>query len=172
MAYDGSAQGGATLFEALIVPHRSLTPQGMRLVIAAFAACFVLIAVRFWLIGAWPVVGFSVLEIGGAVFLLHLNSRGAKASELVLLGEETLLVVRTDPAGRRSERSLPAAWLRVSLEEEAGRTPRLILRSQRGQEEVGTALGETEKRDLAEALRRAVHQARNPLFDNPQLRDC
>jgi hypothetical protein len=37
-------------------------------------------------------------------------------------------------------------------------------------EQVATALGEREKRDLAAALRAALHRYRNPVFDNPQLR--
>jgi uncharacterized membrane protein len=171
MPNDAPGSGGATLFEALIVPHRSLSRRGMRLVAAGFAACFGLIALRFWLLHAWPVVGFSVVEIAAVVFLLYLNARRARASELVLLGEADLRVIRTDPSGRQQERVLSAAWLRVILLEEAGRIPRLILRSRSGHEEVGQALGETEKRDLAEALRRAVHEMHNPSFDNPQLRD-
>jgi uncharacterized membrane protein len=143
----------------------------MWLVVAGFIACFVVIALRFWLIGAWPVAAFSAVEIPAIAVLLHINARRARASELVMLGPERLRIVRTDPSGRRTERALPAAWLRVSLEEEAGRVSRLMLRSRAGQEEVGTALGEAEKRDLAEALRGAVYRMHNPTFDNPQLRD-
>jgi uncharacterized membrane protein len=171
MTSHASAPDGDALFEALIVPHRSLSRRGMWLVVMGFVACFVVIALRFWLIGAWPVVAFSALEIPAVAVLLHVNARRARASELVMLWPETLRIVRTEPSGRRTERLLPAAWLRVSLEEEAGRTPRLVLRSRAGREEVGTALGEAEKRDLAEALRHAVHRIHNPTFDNPQLRD-
>jgi hypothetical protein len=32
-------------------------------------------------------------------------------------------------------------------------------------------LGEEQKRDLADALTKALHDWRNPRFDNPQLRD-
>jgi uncharacterized membrane protein len=170
MGDDLTASGGAALFEALIVPHRSLSRRGLWLVSAGFAACFAFIALRFWLLGAWPVIGFSVVETAAAGFLLYLNARRARASELVLLGEDSLRIVRTDPAGRRRERVLPVAWLRIALEEEPGRVPRLILRSRAGQEEVGAVLGETEKRDLALALRDALHHAHNPRFDNPQLR--
>jgi uncharacterized membrane protein len=162
---------GSSLFEALIVPHRSLTRKGRWLVVAGFAVCCGLIALRFWLLGAWPVVGFSIVETGAVALLLFVNTRRARASELVMLGEENLRIIRTDPAGRRQERVLPAAWLRVTLEEEAGRVPRLILRSRAGQEEVAAALGEAEKRDLAHALHEALHRVQNPKFDNPQLRD-
>ena len=38
-------------------------------------------------------------------------------------------------------------------------------------EEVATALGENEKRELAQALAAALRRMREPRFDNPQLRD-
>jgi len=82
-----------------------------------------------------------------------------------------LRIVRTDPSGRRKERELTTAWLNVIFEEEHGRTPRLLLSSRAGREEIGASLGEAERRDLARALRDALHRSRNPQFDNPQLRD-
>ena len=48
--------------------------------------------------------------------------------------------------------------------------PRLIARRHNREEEIGGALGEHEKRDLAESLSRALHRVRNPVFDNPQLK--
>jgi uncharacterized membrane protein len=160
-----------TLFEALIVPHRSLSRRGVRLVALGFLLCLAVVAVRFWLWGAWMVVLFSAVEVPLVIAFLYVNVRRARASELVLLTADAIRVVRTDPRGRRRERVLSTAWLRVNLEEQAGRTPRLWLRARSGQEEVGAALGEAEKRELAEALRRALHDAHNPTFDNPQLRD-
>ena len=75
----------ATVFEAVIVPYRSLSPRGLRILIAAIAVLCALVMLRFWLIGAWPVAGFGVVEIGLAIFLLRLNASRARASELVLL---------------------------------------------------------------------------------------
>jgi hypothetical protein len=37
--------------------------------------------------------------------------------------------------------------------------------------EIGQLLGEDDKRDLAAALDAALTRYRNPVFDNPQLRD-
>jgi uncharacterized membrane protein len=171
MITHASMSQDAALFEALIVPHRSLSRRGLWFVVGGFIACFAVIAARFWLIGAWPVVAFSALEIPAVALLLYVNARRGRASELVLLGPDILQIIRTEPSGRRTERVLSAAWLRVSLEEETGRISRLILRSRAKEEEVGTALGETEKRDLAQALRHAVYRMRNPTFNNPQLGD-
>ena len=75
----------AILFEALIVPHRSLSPRGLRILMAVICLLSAVMALRFWFIGAWPVVAFSVVEIGLALFLLWLNAKRAGASELLLL---------------------------------------------------------------------------------------
>ena len=91
---------------------------------------------RFWLLGAWPVAAFSAVEIGIAIFLLRLNARRARASELVLLSEDVLRVVRTDRTGRRQERVLPAAWLNAVLEEPPGRVPTLVLVTRGVREEI------------------------------------
>lgn len=158
------------LFEAVIVPHRSLSPRGLRILLAAIAFGCLVTALRFWLLGAWPVAAFSVVEIGLAAAMLRANTLAARGSELVLLSERSIRVIRTDRRGRREERELPSAWLNVRLEESPGRIPRLVLSGHRQREEIGQVLGETQKRDLAQALREALDKARNPRFDNPQLR--
>lgn len=170
MDREAEAVESGTLFEALIIPHRSLSPRGLRILIAVICLLSGLIMLRFWLIGAWPVAGFSVVEIGVAIFLLRLNASRARTSELVLLSEDTLRIVRTGRAGRRDERVLPVGWLNVVLEEHPGRVPKLLLVARGLSEEIAATLGEVEKRDLWSALREALHLARNPRFDNPQLR--
>ena len=161
----------ALLFEALIVPHRSLTRRGLRWVSLSVAGLALLVSLRFWLMGAWMVLPFSLLEVGLVLLMLSLNTRQARAVELVLLSETELRIVRTDPAGRRRETILPSGWLSVSLEERDGRVPRLSLTRHGIDEEIGAALGEAEKRDLASSLTRVLEKVRNPVFDNPQLRD-
>ena len=161
----------ALLFEALIVPHRSLTRRGLRWVSLSVAGLALLVSLRFWLMGAWMVLPFSLLEAGLVLLMLSLNTRQARAVELVLLSETELRIVRTDPAGRRRETILPSGWLSVSLEERDGRVPRLSLTRHGIDEEIGAALGEAEKRDLASSLTRVLEKVRNPIFDNPQLRN-
>lgn len=161
----------ALLFEALIVPHRSLTRRGLRWVSLSVAGLALLVSLRFWLMGAWMVLPFSLLEVGLVLLMLSLNTRQARAVELVLLSETELRIVRTDPAGRRRETILPSGWLSVSLEERDGRVPRLSLTRHGIDEEIGAALGEAEKRDLASSLTRVLEKVRNPIFDNPQLRN-
>jgi uncharacterized membrane protein len=160
----------ATRFEAVIVPHRSLSRRGLGILMAVIGLLGALTVLRFAVIGAWPVAGFSIVEIGFAVLLLRLNARRASATELVLLSDDALRIVHTDRRGRRQERVLPIGWLDAVLEERPGRVPRLLLIAHGVHEEIAAQLGEAEKRDLWAALRAALHRLRNPAFDNPQLR--
>lgn len=156
---------GSILFEALIVPHRSLSSAGRRGLAVALAGMCALVGLRFWFLGAWPVIVFSGLEGAAVVFLIYLNHRRARASELVMLSADTLTVVRTSPSGERMQVALSSAWLNVRMEEREGRVPRLLVGVRNQRIEIGAALGEVAKRELADALRAALHRARNPLFD-------
>lgn len=161
--------GSRVLFEAEIVPHRSLSRRGLRLLVAAIGLLCAINATLFLLLGAWPVAGFSGLELLLAAVLLWVNASAVRQSERLLLTEDALRVVRTGPRGRRDERVLSPAWLTVQLEERPGRVPGLWLGVRDIREEVARALGEEEKRDLARALHEALHRWRHPTFDNPQL---
>lgn len=158
------------LFKALIVPHRSLSPGALRTLLAAIAVlCCLTSGVFVWL-GAWPVGGFTGLELLLAGWLIRLHMRSARANELVLLTHGSLSVIRTDPDGVRRTHTLPPAWLSVQLQERAGRVPALLLVGQGHRLEIGASLGDVEKRSLAEAVTQALQRLRHPVFDNPQLR--
>ena len=70
-----------TVFEALVVPHRSLSRRGMLILSAGLALCSAGIAVRFWFLGAWPVIAFSGVEVALAILLLSINFRHARARD-------------------------------------------------------------------------------------------
>lgn len=160
----------APLFEAAIAPHRSLSRNGLFCVIAAISALSSLVTFISWRLGAWPVLVFSAPEVGAALLLLQWHVKNAaRASEVLILTEAGLSVVRTGRRGRREEKVLPTAWLQAVLEERRARVPALWLVAHGVREEVGRALGEAEKRELAAALAGALHRLRYPLFDNAQL---
>ncbi len=159
----------ACLFEAVIVPHRSLSKRGLRLLIGAICGLSLCSTSIFWWLGAWPVAGFNGVEITAAILLLRYNARAVRANEVILLSASSLRVIRTAVDGKRTECELRPAWLRVDVVERPGRVPGLFLGTHGERVEVGASLGEPEKLDLAGALKDALHRWRNPVFDNPQL---
>lgn len=156
-------------FEAVIVPHRSLSLSGMRLLIAALCTLSCITTGVFFWLGAWPIAGFNGVEITLAILLLRYNARAVRANEVILLSDAQLRVIRTTQDGARSEQAIPTGWLRVDWQERPGRVSGLWLTAQGMRLEVGASLGEEEKLDLAQALRGALERWRTPRFDNPQL---
>jgi uncharacterized membrane protein len=166
-----SASSGRLLFEAVVTPHRSLSRRGLFTLIGCMAAGSLTVTSLMFLLGAWPVIGFNGADITLAVFLLWLNVRAARAREFVVLTETALKITRTDIHGKKSSVSIQPYWLNVTLEERTGTVPKLLLTTRGHRYEIARQLGETPKRDLAAALTRALHTWRNPVFDNPQLRE-
>ena len=151
------------------MPHRSLSPRGLRWLVGALCGLSLCTTSVFWWLGAWPIAGFNGVEITTALLLLRHNARAARATEVLLLTGSALRIIRTSVKGVRTERVVPPGWLRVQLEERPGRVPGLFLASHGAREEVAASLGEPEKLDLARALREALAEWRSPRFENPQL---
>jgi uncharacterized membrane protein len=159
------------LFQAEVTPYRSLSARGMRRIIWFVCTVSLCTTTMFWHLGAWPIAGFNGAEIALAAVLLNMHRISARQREVLQLSEASLRIMRTDARGQASERILPSSWLNVVLAERPGRVPGLFL-SARGQHvEVAAALGEAEKRDLADALKNALYRIKHPVFDNPQLRE-
>ena len=67
------------IFAAVLKPHRSLSSTGFMLVMMALVACSFTAGLAFWLMGAWPVVGFFGLDILLVQLAFRLNYRAARA---------------------------------------------------------------------------------------------
>jgi len=91
--------------------------------------------------------------------------------EVLVLTEGRLTIHRTDRHGAKREIALDPYWSRLRLEERPGQVSLLVLQQRDRQIEIGGLLGEEQKRDLAEALGAALRRWREPVFDNPQLRE-
>ena len=141
----------------------------MRLLLTVICVLCVASATLFVRLGAWPVGGFTGLELLLAAWLFRLHLRDGRSSELVRLSASGLRIIRTRAVGRRREIRLEPSWLRVRLTERPGRTPALVVEAGSRHEEIGAALGDAEKRDLAQALDAALYRWRHPRFDNPVL---
>ncbi len=157
------------IFEAELSPHRSLSARGIGIVLGFLGIVSLGVTTLFWWLGAWPIAGFNGGEMLIAAALLRAHARSGRAREVLLLTAGGMRVLNFDEKGSRTERSLPAGWLNVVLEERHGRVPGLLLISHGRTLEVARMLGEEQKRDLAETLKNVLHRMRNPIFDNPQL---
>ena len=168
-----SASRNPILFEAICTPARSLGRRGMVIVCGAVLPGPPLtIGIVCSLLGAWPVLGFAGLESALVLGLMALHRRwAARSMEVLVLTEDSLTIRRTDGHGRREALTLDPYWARLRLEERHGRVSLLLLRQRQRDVEIGKLPGEEQKRDLATALEAALRRYREPVFDNPQLRE-
>ncbi len=162
------------LFEAVSTPARSCGRNGLRLVALLLILPAAGFAALFAALGAWPVMGFLAAAPVLTLALLALHwRRSARQVEVVKLTADRLTVTRIDGDGRPAvEATLEPYWSRVWLHERAGAVCELWLTQPRRRAiEIGCYLGDAERRELAAALAAALRRYREPVFDNPQLRD-
>ena len=151
----------APLLTVRLRPHRSLSQRQSRFVLAGVGAAGLLTSLPFYLMGAWPVLGFMGLDVIGLYVAFKACDRSARAYEDVRLTTLELLVAKVSPTGRRAEWRFNPNWVRLRRQdhEEFGLL-RVDLVSRGSALEVASFLGPDQKADFADRLARALAEAR------------
>jgi len=155
----GHAQD-ARAFRAVLTPHRSLSPRGFLILMSFVGVVSFFAGVSFLYVGAWPVMGFFGLDALMIYGAFKLNYRAGRRFEVVEVTPDDLKIIRVHPNGRREEIALNPYWARPHLAEREDGANRLYLRSHGRHYTVGSFLTDDERRDLADALDRALTDVR------------
>jgi uncharacterized membrane protein len=149
--------GGRVFFDAILRPNRSLSPFGFRLLIAVFGTALFAVGSTFWMIGAWPVMGFCGLELVLLYGAFRLNFRSGGAYERLRLSDDGLEISRMRPNGAVARVwRLQPAWLRIDIDNPPEHDSQLTLSSHGRRMVVGSFLTPDERLEVAEALREAL----------------
>src|ERR1700675_389516 len=105
-----------TLFSAIITPHRSLSGRGFVLVMALVGGLSFIGGMFFFLLGAWPVVGFLGLDVLLVYWAFRANYRAAAAFEEVTVTASELKVRKVSHRGKVSEWTLNPVWVKLDRE--------------------------------------------------------
>jgi uncharacterized membrane protein len=156
-----------TLFAAQITPHRSLNRIGFLalmgfLTLVSFAA-----GVAFWLMGAWPVLGFFGLDVLAIYWAFRINFQRAQAIEEITITPSELRVRRVSHRGHQVEWVFNPLWVQLDQKTHAEFGIEKMYLVSRGRKiSVGSFLGADEKASFAKALTTALHAAkRGPTFN-------
>lgn len=141
-------------------PYRSLSLRGFQVFIAVLAGLMSLIGIGFYLLGAWPVLGFLGLEIFIVWYAFKWNYRSGQLVETVAITPHHIDVSRTDWRGRTTTVRLNGAWIKAELETEEKRHGRLYLRQHARKLEIGAFMPPAEKPSLADALNASLARLR------------
>src|ERR1700693_347010 len=117
MTADNAFAGAESpLFKAVLTPYRSLSPAGFNAVMAVFVLGSFTIGLAFWLLGAWPVVGFCGLDIALLQLAFRLNYRSARMAEEIRLTRELLSVKKITASGFAVETGFNPYWARLEVD--------------------------------------------------------
>ncbi|MDZ4776238.1 MAG: DUF2244 domain-containing protein [Alphaproteobacteria bacterium] len=146
---------GVAYIDAVLTPNRSLTSGAFIKVLCVFSAMNVLIAGYWAFRGAWPVLGFLLLDVALFSLAFHMNYRAARSFERVRVGVDVVHVTRQPAQGAARHWVVSPAWARVEDREDAVRIAagdRAML--------IGAFLSPPERGELAAAIRDALARAR------------
>ena len=157
--HDKSLENG----EAIVItlwPYRSLSLRGFRILITILAGLMSFIGLGFYLLGAWPVVGFLGLEIIIIWYAFKWNYRSGQLVETVAITPQQVDIIRTDWRGRSRTICLNGVWIKAELDTKEKKKCRLYLRHHANKLEIGEFMPPAEKPSLAVALNEAFARLR------------
>ena len=113
----------------------------------------------FFMLGAWPVLGFMGLDVALIYVAFKLNFRALRLYETVDLTNDALTVTRVAPSGKSQSWSFNPYWVRLSLQPRLGRSSELSIASHGSRLVFASFLTDDERKDFASALGSALAAA-------------
>jgi uncharacterized membrane protein len=161
MTSDNRSEEIEPIFEAVITPHRSLPHFGFLLLMGFVTFISFIAGLVFFMAGAWPVFGFFGLDVVLLYWAFRINYRAAAAYEVVTVTPVELRVRKVTRRGRVREWALNPLWVTLDKvgHEEFG-IEHLFLVSRGKRLLVASFLGPDEKASFAQALGRAIGEAK------------
>jgi uncharacterized membrane protein len=149
------------IYAVRLRPHRSLSRGQAKTLVAVVSAAICATSLPFFVVGAWPIVGFLGLDALGLWLAFELSFRAARAYEDVRVTPIELKLAKVSAKGAAREFLFNPAWVRLdrSEHEEYG-VERLALVSHGRSVEFGSFLGPGQKAAVAGELTQALAQAR------------
>ena len=149
--------------DAVITPHRSLSPRGAMALIGAVTVFDALMALIFVAVGAAPIPIFLGIGLFAMVVALVASQRAAVRRERILVSAAEVRVVKQERGGERLVWVSPTVFTRVSFSDEE-RDDQAALRLHLSDRAlpVAQALSRRERREFARALEAAIRRASAP----------
>lgn len=106
----------APVFDALLVPHRSLGRTGFLVLMGAMATAWAFVGAVTIAHGQWPVAGFFGLDVIGLYVAFRWTYHTGRAREVVTLTRTRLAIRQIAPSGRAREHHFNPFWTRFRVD--------------------------------------------------------
>lgn len=152
----------ATIFAAVIRPHRSLGQQGFRLVMTLVCVASIVSSAPFIIAGAWPVATFFGLDVLALYIAFRVNFRDGRAFEEVAVSPVKVTLAKVTPKGERTEWRFDTIFTRLERQDDEDYGLMRVDVVSRGQSvPVAQALSPGERESFHDALSGALAKAKN-----------
>lgn len=149
------------LFAALLTPHRSLSPNGIRWVIAFTAVMASIPGIVFFAMGAWPVVGLMGLDVVLLTWALTASFADKNAFEEITLWPDALDIRSVNKKGRETALSFNPFMVRLSVVRDADdRVTAVKIVTRETEIEIGRFLTPDDKASFAAIFAPALSRAK------------
>jgi len=155
--------GERIFFDAMIEPNKPLGARGLALVVGFVALVSFTAGILFALHGAWPVTPFFGADVALLAWAMRASVRASRRRERLVLTSDLLVIERIGARGKVQREKINPYWLRVDHDDPELLGSELALVSRGRRWVVGSFLGAEERASLADALRRALREARTAL---------
>src|SRR5258705_4702695 len=147
--------------DGIVEPNKPLGPRALTMVVGFVALVSFCAGILFAFRGAWPVTPFFGADVLLLAWAMRASVRASRKREHLVLTSEKLLIERHGARGDVRREEINPYWLRVDHDDPELLGAELALVSRGRRWIVGSFLGAEERTNLAEALRRALRDARN-----------
>jgi uncharacterized membrane protein len=147
------------IFDAILAPNRSLPNAGFVAVMSIVIISNILFGTYFYLLGAWPVIGFCGLDVFAVWLAFKISHRQGRLRERVRVSEADMWVARVLPSGHETRWRLQPFWTKVSIQRPIDHESQVRVMSKGGTLILGAFLSPDERGRFAEALSGALQRA-------------
>jgi uncharacterized membrane protein len=151
---------GQTYMDAVIRPHRSLSERGFIILIAVVTICNCISSAVFVYYGATLVPFFMAFDVLAVIVAFAVSFAGARQVQRVTITARDVVVTHETPNWTKVVWESPTAFTRVTIEKDEDRTAVVRLALSGRDVPVAQALSPRERGEFAQALERAIWEAR------------
>jgi len=150
-----------SLFDAVLSPNRSLPNSGFYAVMTIVIASNLFFGTYFYLIGAWPVLGFCGLDVFLVWLAFKISYRQGRLRERVRITKDDMWVARVLPSGHETRWRLQPFWTSVEVDRPIRHESKVRVISKGKTLILGSFLSPEERGRFADALSGALGRARS-----------
>jgi len=153
---------GPVFFDAELAPNRSLRNPAFIALMGVIGGVSFVAGIVYISIGAWPVMGFFGLDVFLIWLAFRVSYRDGRAREWIRIDARDIEVTRRHAAGHMRRFRLPTGWTQLQAIGRGEHDCQVALLSKGRALIVGAFLSPREREDLAEAMARAIGEAKLP----------